>query len=84
MKWLIRDFFCRYGGRVWGEGNGEEGKEREFGVGNMIQRQSRSDFRFPENWKLGKLNMIFSSHVLLKIIMKIDQLLERLLCVMGM
>ena len=50
----------------------------------MIQCQSRSDFRFPENWKLGKPNMIFSFHVLLKIIMKIDQLLERLLCVMGM
>ena len=28
MKWLIRDFFCWHGGRVWGEGNGEEGKER--------------------------------------------------------
>ena len=55
MKWLIRDFFCWYGGRVWGEGNGEEGKERESGVGNMIQCQSRSDFRFPENWKLGNL-----------------------------
>ena len=27
--------------------------------------------------------MIFSFHVFLKIIMKIDQLLERLLCVMG-
>ena len=67
-----------------GGGNGEEGKEREFGVGNMIQRQSRSYFRFPENWKLWKLNMIFSFHVFLKIIMKIDQLLERLLCVMGM
>ena len=84
MKWPIREFFCWGGGGRWGEGNGEEGKEREFGVGNMIQRQSRSYFRFPENWKLGKLNMIFSFHVLLKIIMKIDQLLKRLLCVMGM
>ena len=55
MKWLIRDFFCWYGGRVWGEGNGEEGKEREFGVENMIQRQSRSDFRFQKIGSLGNL-----------------------------
>ena len=36
MKWPIREFVCWGGGGGWGEGNGEEGKEREFGVENMI------------------------------------------------
>ena len=36
MKWPIREFFCWDGGGGWGKGNGEEGKEREFGVENMI------------------------------------------------